>query len=72
MAEGKKYSRQEFVYLAKVAEKLERYSEMISYVEKFLEQSYEVDVEERTILATAFKNAVGNRRAEIRVLNAIE
>lgn len=45
MAENKKYTRAEYVYLSKMSEKLERYDEMMGFVDKFLELGYELDVE---------------------------
>lgn len=45
---------------------------MIGFVKKFADGSSELNKEERKYLATAYKQTVGNKRAELRVLSAIE
>lgn len=49
---------------------------MVDFVEHFFSQdsdvSPEAEVEERNIISAAYKNMVGNKRAELRVLTAIE
>jgi 14-3-3 protein epsilon len=67
------FTREDFIYLAKIAEQTERFDEMIKFVKKFVELGDNIlSPDERYVFATAFKNAVGNRRAELRVLTAIE
>jgi len=50
----------------------ERFEEMITFVEKFVDEEKELSREERKLFATAYKQSVGNKRAELRVLSAIE
>lgn len=60
------------VYNAKLAEQVERYDEMLNYMEKVAEESsIELTVEERNLLSVAFKNVVGARRASWRILSTI-
>jgi len=67
------HTREELVYLAKLAEQCERYDEMGSYSTQFAKSgNQELSMEERNILAVAFKNVVGTRRAAWRVLSSIQ
>ena len=65
-------TKEEIIYLAKLAEQSERYDEMIEYVNQFTKMDGELTVEERNILSVAYKNVVGSRRASLRVMNSIE
>ena len=68
-----KFAREDFIYLAKMSEQCERYDEMLGFVRKFVNMTETVMTpEEKHVFAAAYKNAVGNRRAEIRVLTVIE
>mmetsp|Transcript_26421 Transcript_26421/g.30314 ORF Transcript_26421/g.30314 Transcript_26421/m.30314 type:complete len:242 (-) Transcript_26421:798-1523(-) len=66
------HSREELLYLAKLAETAERYDEMIEFVSKFAKMGEDLQTEERNILSVAYKNVVGSRRAAWRVLSSIE
>ena len=68
-----KHTREELLYLARLAEQCERYDEMVSYASDFAKAGgEELSLEERNILSVAFKNVVGTRRAAWRVLSSIE
>jgi 14-3-3 protein epsilon len=68
-----KYSKEELLYLSRLAEQAERYDEMVEYASDFAKaDSDELSIEERNILSVAFKNVVGSRRAAWRVLSSIE
>lgn len=68
-----KHTREELLYLARLAEQCERYDEMVEYASDFAKAgSEELSLEERNILSVAFKNVVGTRRAAWRVLSSIE
>jgi len=68
-----KHTREELLYLAKLAEQCERYDEMVEYTQKFSKAgTQEMSIEERNILSVAFKNVVGTRRAAWRVLSSIQ
>jgi 14-3-3 protein epsilon len=66
------FSREDYLYLAKMAEQSERFWEMIEYVGKFAKTEGELTADERHIVSVAYKNVVGSKRAELRVLSAIE
>lgn len=69
----KNFTREDYILLAKMAEQTERYDEMLHFVREFLKEcSSMLSPDERYMFATAFKNTVGNRRAELRVLTALE
>ena len=65
-------SREDQVYLAKLAEQAERYDEMVSAMKKVAELNQELTVEERNLLSVAYKNVVGARRASWRIISSIE
>lgn len=67
-------SRDESVYMAKLAEQAERYEEMVEYMEKVAKtvDVEELTVEERNLLSVAYKNVIGARRASWRIIYSIE
>ncbi|XP_068316628.1 14-3-3-like protein G-BOX factor 14 kappa isoform X2 [Pyrus communis] len=69
-------SREQYVYLAKLAEQAERYEEMVSFMEKLVVSSTaagtELTVEERNLLSVAYKNVIGSLRAAWRIISSIE
>nr|UHO53142.1 general-regulating factor 2 [Zostera japonica] len=68
-------TRENCVYLAKVAEQAERYHEMAKYMEKLVREvpmEGELTVEERNLFSVAYKNMVGSRRAAWRIVSSIE
>jgi 14-3-3 protein epsilon len=65
-------TRQNLVYMAKLAEEAERYDDMVDAVRKLAELQVQLNVEERNLLSVAYKNVVGARRASWRVLSSIE
>ncbi|XP_050145283.1 14-3-3-like protein GF14 kappa isoform X2 [Malus sylvestris] len=69
-------SREQYVYLAKLAEQAERYEEMVSFMEKLVVGSTaagtELTVEERNLLSVAYKNVIGSLRAAWRIISSIE
>ena len=68
------FSRDESVYMAKLAEQAERYDEMVEEMKKVtqLVQGEELTVEERNLLSVAYKNVIGARRASWRIISTIE
>jgi len=64
--------REEAVYMAKLAEQAERYSEMVEYMKTVARLNVELTVEERNLLSVAYKNVVGARRASWRIITSIE
>lgn len=68
-------AREENVYLAKVAERAERFEDMLEFVEKAAKaassEGKDLTAEERHLLSVAYKNVVGSRRAAWRILMSI-
>lgn len=65
-------SKDECVYMAKLAEQAERYDEMADYMRDVSKASGDLSVEERNLLSVAYKNAVGSRRASWRIISSVE
>ncbi|KAJ8616472.1 hypothetical protein MRB53_035844 [Persea americana] len=64
--------RENFVYIAKLAEQAERYDEMVDSMKKVARLDVELTVEERNLLSVGYKNVIGSRRASWRILTSIE
>ncbi|XP_031265045.1 14-3-3-like protein GF14 kappa isoform X1 [Pistacia vera] len=68
-------TRDQYVYMAKLAEQAERYDEMVNFMESLVTSSApvtELSVEERNLLSVAYKNVIGSRRAAWRIISSIE
>ena len=68
-------TREQYVYLAKLAEQAERYEEMVKFMDSLVTSSTpatELTVEERNLLSVAYKNVIGARRASWRIVSSIE
>lgn len=65
-------SREDSVYLAKLAEQAERYEEMVDNMKIVASSDQELTVEERNLLSVAYKNVIGARRASWRIVSSIE
>jgi len=65
-------SREENVYMAKLAEQAERYDEMVQNMKRVACLDTELTVEERNLLSVAYKNEIGARRASWRIISSIE
>lgn len=68
-------TRDQYVYLAKLAEQAERYEEMVAFMQKLVVGSTpatELTVEERNLLSVAYKNVIGSLRAAWRIVSSIE
>ncbi|KAJ9670209.1 hypothetical protein PVL29_026637 [Vitis rotundifolia] len=68
-------TREQYVYMAKLAEQAERYEEMAKFMEKLVFASTpvgELTVEERNLLSVAYKNVIGALRAAWRIVSSIE
>lgn len=65
-------SREDSVYLAKLAEQAERYEEMVESMKQVASSGQELSVEERNLLSVAYKNVIGARRASWRIISSIE
>ncbi|XP_062077082.1 14-3-3-like protein GF14 psi [Humulus lupulus] len=68
-------TREDNVYMAKLAEQAERYDEMADFMKKLVAEDLDVGeltVEERNLFSVAYKNMVGARRASWRIVSSIE
>lgn len=68
-------NRDQYVYLAKLAEQAERYEEMVKFMQKLVvgaTPAAELTVEERNLLSVAYKNVIGSLRAAWRIVSSIE
>jgi 14-3-3 protein epsilon len=68
-------TREQYVYMAKLAEQAERYEEMVKFMETLVVSctpSTELTVEERNLLSVAYKNVIGSLRAAWRIVSSIE
>ena len=72
MSKPKNYTREEYVYLAKLYERAERFPEMIKSIHKFVELEPKLTKEERNILSAGYKNIISDKRASWRLLNSME
>ncbi|RWW13275.1 hypothetical protein GW17_00023022, partial [Ensete ventricosum] len=64
--------RENYVYIAKLAEQAERYDEMVDAMKKVAKLDVELTVEERNLLSVGYKNVIGAGRASWRILSSIE
>ena len=65
-------SREDCVFLSKLAEQSERYDEMVQYMKQVAALNTELSVEERNLLSVAYKNVIGSRRASWRIITSLE
>jgi 14-3-3 protein epsilon len=72
MARPETLDRESCVFMAKIAEQADRFDEMVEYMKAVAQQPQELSVEERNLLSVAYKNVIGNRRASLRVICAIQ
>lgn len=63
---------QEYVYMAKLAEQMERFEDMTDYMKKIIDLTQDLKDEERNLLSIAYKNVVGQRRTAWRAIWAYE
>ena len=68
----KNFTREEYVYLAKLYEKAEKYNDMFKFVNKFVELEPKLTKDERNLLSSGYKNIVSDKRASWRILNNME
>lgn len=66
------YTREENVYMAKLAEQTERYEDMVEHMKSVVETKEKLTVEERNLLSVAYKNIIGSRRASWRIITSLE
>ena len=69
---AKTYTREEYVYLAKLYERAERFDDMVYFINKFVELDPNLSHEERNILSAGYKNIISGKRASWRLINSME
>ena len=72
MSDSKNYTREEYVYLAKLYERAERFPDMVKSINKFVELDPKLTKDERNILSAGYKNIISDKRASWRLLNSME
>ena len=72
MSDNKKLTREEYVYLAKLYERAERFPDMVKSINKFVELDPKLTKDERNILSAGYKNIISNKRSSMRLLNGME
>ena len=67
-------SRDQLIYLARLAKRAENYDDMIDFVKRFIRKdpTTVLSVEERNIMYVAYRNIVNARRSGLRILKSIE
>ena len=69
---SKTYTREEYVYLAKLYERAERFPDMVKAINKFIELNPKLTKDERNILSAGYKNIISKKRSSFRLLNGME
>jgi len=64
--------KEDTVYIARLAEQAERYSEMVEAMKEIAQMEIGLTSEERNLLSVAYKNVIGARRASWRIVAALE
>lgn len=72
METEKKKIREQFIFIAKLAEQAERYDEMVESMKNVARLDLDLTVEERNLLSVGYKNVIGARRASWRIMSSIE
>ena len=72
MSDKTNYSREEYVYLAKLYEKAQRFPDMVKSINKFVELDPKLTRDERNILSAGYKNIISKKRTSFRLLNNME
>jgi len=65
-------AREEFLYMAKIAEQTERFEDMVDAMNKVVAANADLTVEERSLLSVAYKNTIFSRKTAWRALSSIE
>ena len=69
MFEGKKYTSGDYLFLTKLFQRTERYSDMVTAINKYVELNPKLSVEERKMLCDGYKNIISDKRNSLRLLN---
>ena len=69
---NRNYSRDEYVYLARLYERAERFDDMVKFINKFVEMRPTLSNDERILLSIGYKNVISKRRSSWRLLHSLE
>jgi len=67
-----KYSREEYIFLAKLYERADRFQDMINTIKLFINLDPNLTVEERNIFSSGYKDLISPKRESWRLLNSLE
>jgi 14-3-3 protein epsilon len=68
----KKYSREDYIFLAKLYERADRLEDMITLVKEYINLDPNLSIEERNIFSSAYKNNITPKRVSWRLLHSME
>jgi 14-3-3 protein epsilon len=66
------FSRDDLIYLAKLAEQAEQHEDMLQYMNQVVDLGQDLSWEERNLLSVAYKNPVSTLRSAWRVLSTLQ
>lgn len=66
------YTRDEYLYLAKLYERAEKFEDMVKWINKFVQLDANLSHDERNILSAGYKNVISSKRASWRLLHSLE
>ena len=69
---SKKYTRDEYIFLSKLYEKAQRFEDMVSSINDYIELDPKLSKEERNILSAGYKNILYDKRENWRFLTNME
>mmetsp|Transcript_95044 Transcript_95044/g.295867 ORF Transcript_95044/g.295867 Transcript_95044/m.295867 type:complete len:256 (-) Transcript_95044:41-808(-) len=65
-------TRDENIFMARLAEQAERYEDMVEYIKRVAAMGAELSADERNLISVSYKNSVGARRQAWRAVNTLE
>lgn len=65
-------NHEELLFMAKLAEQVERYDEMVLCMRKIVKMNPDLSQDERNLLSVAYKNVIGGRRTSWRLVSSLE
>ena len=68
MFEGKNYTLSDYLYLMKLFQRTERYTEMVKAINKYIEQNPKLSKDEQKLLVDGYKNIISDKRNSLRLL----
>ena len=66
------FKKDEYIYLSKLNKKAERFPEMVSSINKFIEINPKISKEKENILSAGYKNILSDKRASWHLLDNME